>query len=81
MSSRPTSLLTDAGQTLSDFDISMDIKERTTGHKHTLKGNTTSTATMRATQDAWTENFAAPELMADRMATKYTDMLAYGKTV
>jgi len=41
----------------------------------------TSTATMRATQDAWTESFAAPELMADRMATKHTGMIAYGKTV
>ena len=36
---------------------------------------------MRATQDAWTENFAAPELMTDKMATKCTDIFAYGKTV
>jgi len=80
---KPANILVDSRERgrLSDFDISMDTQERTAGHKRTLGGHTTSTATMRATQDAWTENFAAPELIAERMATKHTDMFAYGKTV
>ena len=80
---KPANILVDSRERgrLSDFDISMDTKEHTAGHKCTFEGHTTSTATMRATQDAWTEHFAAPELMADRMATKHTDMFAYGKTV
>jgi len=80
---KPANILVDSRERgrLSDFDISIDTNERTAGHKHTLGGHTTCTATMRATQDAWTENFAAPELMADKMATKYTDIFAYGKTV
>jgi len=80
---KPANILVDSRERgrLSDFDISMDTQERTAGHKRTLGGHTTCTVTMRATQDAWTEHFAAPELMVDRMATKHTDMFAYGKTV
>jgi len=80
---KPANILVDSRERgrLSDFDISMDTQERTTGHKRTSGEHTTCAVSMRATQDAWTENFAAPELMADRMATKHTDMFAYGKTV
>ena len=61
----------------------MDTKDRTfAGHKRTAAGDIKSTyATMGATQTAWTEYFAAPELKAEKKATQHTDMFAYGKTV
>jgi len=80
---KPANILVDSRERgrLSDFDISLDTTERTAGHKRTSGGHITSTATMRATQDAWTEDFAAPELKSEKMATKYTDIFSYGKTV
>jgi len=74
---KPANILVDSRERgrLSDFDISVDTKERTSA------GYITGTRTMHATQTAWTEDFAAPELKAEEKATKYTDVFAYGKTV
>jgi len=74
---KPANILIDSRErgSLSDFDISVDTKERTSA------GHITGTMTMRATQTAWTEDFAAPELKVEAKATAHTDMFAYGKTV
>ena len=68
---KPANILVDNRERgrLSDFDISMETKERIAGHKGMSEGHTTTRATMRATQDAWTEDFVGPELKADKMAT------------
>jgi len=72
---KPANILVDSRERgrLSDFDISVDTKDRTTGAHFK--------ATMRATQKFWTEDFAAPELKAEQKATQHTDVFAYGKTV
>jgi hypothetical protein len=57
------------------FDISIDTKARTSA------AHLTANTTIRGTQDAWTADFAAPELISSRHATRHCDIFAYGKTV
>jgi hypothetical protein len=74
---KPQNILIDSRERgcLADFDISIDTKVRTSA------AHLTANTTIRGTQDAWTAEFAAPELISSRHATRHTDIFAYGKTV
>jgi hypothetical protein len=73
---KPTNILVDDMEhgRVSDFDISINTKERTSDRA-------SMTMSMRATALGMTIDFAAPELKSSGQATKHTDMFAYGKTV
>jgi hypothetical protein len=74
---KPQNILVDSRERgcLADFDISIDTKARTSA------AHLTANTTIRGTQDAWTADFAAPELISSRHATRHCDIFAYGKTV
>jgi len=76
---KPANILVDGRERgrLSDFDISLDTKERTSAARIIRK----TTTTMRVTALGMTSDFAEPELQASGQATKHTDMFAYGQTV
>ena len=72
---KPANILVDSRERgrLGDFDISIDTMTRTSAAN--------ICTTMLATAVGMTVDFAAPELQASGMATKQTDLFAYGKTV
>jgi len=76
---KPANILVDGRERgrLSDFDISIDTKVRTSAARIINK----ATTTVRATALGMTSDFAAPELRVSGQATKHTDMFAYGKSV